>query len=105
MQKSLLVANRGEIAVRIIRAARELGIKTYAIYTSVDKNALHVKLANEAIALVEDNVKSAYLDIEQILSICLREEIDLIHPGYGFLSESEILAREAIEAGIGIIRK
>ncbi len=103
MQKSLLIANRGEIAVRIIRAARELGIKTYAIYTSVDKNALHVKLANEAIALVEDNEKSAYLDIEQILSICLREEIDLIHPGYGFLSESEILARKAIEADIVFI--
>jgi len=103
MLKSLLVANRGEIAVRIIRAARELGLRTYAIYTSVDKNALHVKLANEAVALVEDSERSAYLDIDQILAICNREEIDFIHPGYGFLSESEIFARKAIESKISFV--
>ncbi len=103
MFSTLLVANRGEIAVRIIRAARELDIKTYAIYTSVDKNALHVKLADEAFALVEDGKIPGYLDIDQIISICVREGIESVHPGYGFLSESEIFARKLTEKGIKFI--
>ena len=97
MFKSLLVANRGEIAVRIIRAAREFEIKTYSIFTSVDKDALHVKLADESFQLVEDGLIPGYLDIEQILAICRREEIESVHPGYGFLSESETFAKQIIE--------
>ena len=100
MFKTLLVANRGEIAVRIIRAARELGIKTYAIYSPVDKEALHVKLADEAIGLEEYDGTSCYLDIDQILAICLRENIECVHPGYGFLSESEIFAKKLAENNI-----
>ncbi|MCF2143050.1 MAG: acetyl-CoA carboxylase biotin carboxylase subunit [Candidatus Heimdallarchaeota archaeon] len=100
---SLLVANRGEIAIRIIRAARELGIYTYAIYTPVDKNALHVKLANEAFELIEDGKTPGYLDIEQIIAICNREGIESIHPGYGFLSESEEFARRVQKIGINFI--
>jgi len=94
MFSSLLVANRGEIAIRIIRAARELGVKTYAIYTPVDKDALHVKLADEAIKLEEYNGQPGYLDIDQIFAICNREKIESVHPGYGFLSESEIFAKK-----------
>ncbi|MFW9924535.1 MAG: acetyl/propionyl/methylcrotonyl-CoA carboxylase subunit alpha [Candidatus Thorarchaeota archaeon] len=100
MFENLLVANRGEIAVRIIRAARELGLKTYAIYSPADKQALHVKLADEAFKLVDYHGLSGYLDIDQILAICLRENIECVHPGYGFLSESEIFARRLIEEGI-----
>ncbi len=100
MFSSLLVANRGEIAIRIIRAARELGVKTYAIYTSVDKNALHVKLADEAIELEEFNGQPGYLDIDQIFAICNRLNIESVHPGYGFLSESEIFAKKLIAEGI-----
>ncbi|NHJ83818.1 MAG: acetyl-CoA carboxylase biotin carboxylase subunit [Asgard group archaeon] len=100
MFDSLLVANRGEIAVRIIRAARELDIKTYAIYSPKDKNALHVKLADEAIQLIEDETTSSYLDIEQIVAICKRLEIKSVHPGYGFLSESEIFAKRLQDENI-----
>lgn len=100
MFNTLLVANRGEIAVRIIRAARELGIKTYAVYSPVDKQALHAKLADEAIGLVEYGDVSSYLDIDQILAICLREKIQCVHPGYGFLSESEIFAKKLVENNI-----
>jgi len=103
MFKTLLVANRGEIAVRIIRAARELDIETFAIFSPVDKNALHVKLANESFELVEDGSIPAYLDIDQILAICRREEIESVHPGYGFLSESEIFAKQLISNGINFI--
>ncbi|NHJ41426.1 MAG: ATP-grasp domain-containing protein [Asgard group archaeon] len=103
MFSSLLVANRGEIAVRIIRAARELDITTYAIYTPIDKKALHVKLADEAFELlVEDNI-SGYLDMDQILSICLREGIESVHPGYGFLAESENFAEEVVSINIHFI--
>ncbi len=103
MFDTLLVANRGEIAVRIIRAARELDIKTYAVYSPVDKNALHVKLADESFKLVEDGKTPAYLDIDQLLAICLREEIESVHPGYGFLSESEVFAKRLLKNDITFI--
>jgi acetyl-CoA carboxylase biotin carboxylase subunit len=103
MFDTLLVANRGEIAVRIIRAARELDIKTYAVYSPVDKHALHVKLADEAFKLVEDGKTPAYLDIDQLVAVCLREEIASVHPGYGFLSESEIFAKRLLKNDITFI--
>ncbi|MEA2071223.1 MAG: acetyl-CoA carboxylase biotin carboxylase subunit [Asgard group archaeon] len=103
MFQTLLVANRGEIAVRIIRAARELGIKTYAIYSPVDKHSFHVKLADESFALLEENGQIGYLDIEQIIAICKREHIKSIHPGYGFLSESAEFAEKTQDAGIEFI--
>ncbi|NHJ33078.1 MAG: ATP-grasp domain-containing protein [Asgard group archaeon] len=103
MFETLLVANRGEIAVRIIRAARELDIKTYAVFSPVDKNALHVKLADESFPLMEDGITPGYLDIDQLLAVCLRENIESVHPGYGFLSESEIFAEKLINHGINFI--
>ena len=103
MFEKVLIANRGEIAVRIIRATRELGLKSYAIYSPIDKQALHVKIADEAFKLEDYNGKSGYLDIDQIVAICLREKIDSVHPGYGFLAESEIFARRLIEEGIWFI--
>lgn len=103
MFDTLLVANRGEIAVRIIRAARELDIKTYAVYSPVDKNSLHVKLADESFPLLEDGITPSYLDIDQILACCLRENITSVHPGYGFLSESEIFAETMIRHGVNFI--
>ncbi|MGC9779109.1 MAG: ATP-grasp domain-containing protein [Candidatus Heimdallarchaeota archaeon] len=103
MFNTLLVANRGEIAVRIIRAARKLVIKTFAIYSPVDRNALHVKLADESFELVEDGETPGYLDIDQIVAICKREEVESVHPGYGFLSESEIFAQRLLDEGITFI--
>ncbi|MBA7639177.1 Biotin carboxylase [subsurface metagenome] len=103
MFNTLLIANRGEIAVRIIRAARELDIKTFAIYSPVDRNALHVKLADESFELVEDGETPGYLDIDQIVAICKREEVESVHPGYGFLSESEIFAQRLLDEGITFI--
>ncbi|MBD3191792.1 MAG: acetyl-CoA carboxylase biotin carboxylase subunit [Candidatus Heimdallarchaeota archaeon] len=103
MFKSLLIANRGEIAVRIIRAAKELKIHTIAIYSPKDKNALHVKLADEAFPLLEEGGNLGYLDMDQLMEICTTKEVDCIHPGYGFLSESEEFARRIINAGITFI--
>lgn len=103
MFERLLIANRGEIAVRIIRAAKELKIHTIAIYSPKDKNALHVKLADEAFPLLEDGASPGYLDMDQLLEICTTKEVDSVHPGYGFLSESEEFARRIIDAGITFI--
>jgi acetyl-CoA carboxylase biotin carboxylase subunit len=103
MFNNVLIANRGEIAVRIIRAARELGLVTYAIYSPVDKNALHVKLADHSIPLQENDGEIGYLDIKQLIEICLANNIQSVHPGYGFLSESEIFAQALLEKDITFI--
>ncbi|QGU94815.1 acetyl-CoA carboxylase biotin carboxylase subunit [Clostridium bovifaecis] len=88
MLKKVLIANRGEIAVRIIRACRELNIKTVAVYSEVDRGALHTKLADEAICIGAGPAKDSYLNIENIISAAKLSEADAIHPGYGFLSEN-----------------
>lgn len=88
MIKKLLIANRGEIAVRIIRACRELGIGTVAIYSRADKDALHVKLADEAVCIGEGPARESYLKMERILSATVASGADAIHPGFGFLSEN-----------------
>lgn len=88
MFQKILIANRGEIAVRIIRACRELGIKTVAVYSEVDRNALHTQLADEAICIGPAAANESYLSIERILSATLAAEADAIHPGFGFLSEN-----------------
>lgn len=88
MIKRLLVANRGEIAIRVMRAAKEMGIESVAIYHEVDKMSHHLNFANLAILISGPTPKSAYLDIEQIIQIAKRYNCDAIHPGYGFLSEN-----------------
>ncbi|ERN53018.1 acetyl-CoA carboxylase biotin carboxylase subunit [Alkalihalophilus marmarensis] len=88
MIKKLLIANRGEIAVRIIRAAREMGIETVAIYSEADKDALHVRLADEAYCIGPTPSNKSYLNFTNIMSIATLTETDAIHPGYGFLAEN-----------------
>ncbi|MFZ4505915.1 MAG: biotin carboxylase N-terminal domain-containing protein, partial [Microbacteriaceae bacterium] len=96
----VLIANRGEIAVRIIRAARDAQIKTVAVYANQDINAQHVKLADEAIALNGTTSAETYLVIAKILTAAKRTGADAIHPGYGFLAENADFARAVIDAGL-----
>lgn len=88
MFQKILIANRGEIAVRIIRACREMGIKTVAVYSEVDRDALHTLLADEAICIGPAPSSESYLDMERILAACEAMKADAIHPGFGFLSEN-----------------
>ncbi|MEO1451386.1 MAG: biotin carboxylase N-terminal domain-containing protein, partial [Bacteroidota bacterium] len=100
----LLVANRGEIAIRILRAASELRIPTVAIYSYEDRYSLHRYKADEAYMIgAESEPLKPYLDIETIISVALRKGVDAIHPGYGFLSENVNFARRCKEAGIAFI--
>ena len=103
MFKKVLIANRGEIAVRIIRACRELGIDTVAVFSEVDRNALHVRYADEAYLLGPAPARESYLCIDKIIAIAKRAEVDAIHPGYGFLAEREDFAQACVDAGITFI--
>ncbi|MBF0281518.1 MAG: acetyl-CoA carboxylase biotin carboxylase subunit [Zetaproteobacteria bacterium] len=102
MFKRVLVANRGECAIRIIRSCIELGIETVAIYSESDSHALHVKKADQAVLIGPDPVKS-YLNIHRIVDIAIKTGCDAIHPGYGFLSENAEFARKVNEAGLTYI--
>ena len=103
MLQKILIANRGEIAVRVIRAARELGIATVAVYSELDRNALHVRLADEAYALGGQTVTESYLNTEAILDAITRSGADGVHPGYGFFSENADFARAITELGVAWI--
>jgi acetyl-CoA/propionyl-CoA carboxylase biotin carboxyl carrier protein len=96
----ILVANRGEIAVRIIRSAKELGCATVAVYSDVDRNARHVALADEAYLLGPATPSQSYLNLERILEVARRSGADAVHPGYGFFAESAPFARALIAAGL-----
>ena len=88
MFHKILIANRGEVAVRVIRACRDLGIHTVAVYSKADRESLHVRLADEAICIGEAPSSESYLNIPSIISAAEIADVDAIHPGYGFLSEN-----------------
>ena len=103
MFKKVLIANRGEIAVRIIRACRELGLETVAVFSEADRNALHVRYADEAYLLGPAPSRESYLRADKILDIAKRTGADAVHPGYGFLAEREDFASKCADLGIAFI--
>lgn len=92
--KKILVANRGEIAIRVMKTAKKMGIKTVAVFSTVDRNALHVKYADEAVCIGEAASSQSYLRGDKIIEVCKELNVDAVHPGYGFLSENSSFAEE-----------
>ncbi|MCI5124633.1 MAG: acetyl/propionyl-CoA carboxylase subunit alpha, partial [Candidatus Electrothrix sp. AR5] len=100
MFTKILIANRGEIACRIIRTARAMGIKTVAVFSDADKAALHVRMADEAVHIGTSAPTASYLDADKILDACKSTGAEAVHPGYGFLSENDTFCRRLGEEGI-----
>lgn len=103
MFKKVLIANRGEIALRIHRACKELGIETVAIYSTADKDLMHVKLADEAVCIGPSNATDSYLSIPAVISAAEVADVDAIHPGYGFLAENADFAEQVERSGFAFI--
>src|SRR5665647_2869872 len=100
MFKRILIANRGEIACRIIKSARRMGIQTVAVYSEADRDALHVEMADDAILIGPPAASESYLLIEKIVEACKKSGAEAVHPDYGFLSERESFPRALEAAGI-----
>src|SRR5947208_16722610 len=103
MFKRILIANRGEIACRIIKTARKMGISTVAVYSDADRDALHVEMADDAVHIGPPGASESYLHIEKIVAACKATGAEAVHPGYGFLSERAAFARALAEAGVVFI--
>lgn len=103
MLNKVLIANRGEIAVRVIRACRAMGIKTVAVYSTADRQALHVYLADEAVCIGPPSARDSYLNTTAILAAAQGTGVDAIHPGYGFLAENATFAKLCRDNGIVFI--
>ena len=103
MFKKILIANRGEIALRILRTCRELGIKTVAIHSNADESAIHVKMADESVCVGPTSAQLSYLNIPAIVTAATLTNVDAIHPGYGFLSENKRFAEIIEEHNIKFI--
>ncbi len=103
MFKKLLIANRGEIALRIVRACREMGIASVAVFSEVDRNSLHVRYADEAYSIGPAQATESYLNIPSIMEACRQAGADAVHPGYGFLAENPELARACLDMGVTFV--
>ncbi|MEO6783410.1 MAG: biotin carboxylase N-terminal domain-containing protein, partial [Bradyrhizobium sp.] len=103
MFDKILIANRGEIALRVLRACKELGISTVAVHSTADADAMHVRLADESVCIGPPPSKDSYLNVPALLAACEITGADAVHPGYGFLSENADFAQAVLDAGLAWI--